>query len=200
MEHYFTEKPTSQEKITKININLKEDSFSIFSATGLFSKQELDKASQLLIERAQIKNNTKILDLGCGYGVIGLALLRKYDVEAVFSDVNERAVVITKKNLDYLKLKGNVIKSNLFENIKDKFDVIISNPPYAAGREICFSLIEESINYLNPEGTLQIVARHNKGGKTLSEKMFEVFGNVESVAKKSGFRVYLSRKNAKNVL
>lgn len=194
MEHYFTEKPTSQEKITKININLKEDSFSIFSATGLFSKQELDKASQLLIEKAQIKNNTKILDLGCGYGVIGLALLRKYDVEVVFSDVNERAVVITKKNLDYLKLKGTVIKSDLFENINDKFDAIISNPPYAAGREVCFSLIEESINYLNPEGTLQIVARHNKGGKTLSEKMFEVFGNVESVAKKSGFRVYLSRK------
>ena len=194
MEHYYTEKPLSEENITKINISLKDDSFQLFSASGLFSKQELDKAAHILIQNAII-HGSKVLDLGCGYGVIGIALLRTHpDLNMSFSDINERAIKITNKNLDYLKLKGNVIKSNLFDNIKDKFDVIISNPPYAAGREICFSLIEESINYLNDEGTLQIVARHNKGGKTLSQKMFEVFGNVESIAKKSGFHVYLSRK------
>ena len=189
-EHYYTEKPLSKEDITKIEIKLKKDTFNLFSATGLFSKNELDKATQLLIEKAEI-NNKKILDLGCGYGVVGIALLRDNpELNVTFSDVNERAIKITKKNLDLHKLKGKIIKSNLFEKIEEKYDVILSNPPYAAGREICFKLIEDSYNHLNKNGTLQIVARHNKGGKVLKEKILEVFGNAEDVAKQSGFRIY----------
>ena len=189
-EHYYTEKPLSKEEITKIKIHLKQDSFELFSASGLFSKKELDKATALLIERAEIKGK-KILDLGCGYGVIGIALLRDNpELDMTFSDINERAIKITKKNLELHKLKGEVIKSNLFENIDEKYDVILSNPPYAAGREICFKLIEDAHTHLNKEGTLQIVARHNKGGKALKEKILEVFGNVEDIAKQSGFRIY----------
>jgi HemK-like putative methylase len=189
-EHYYTEKPLSKEDITKIKIRLKHDSFELLSAAGLFSKDELDKATQLLIERAEIKGK-KILDIGCGYGVIGIALLRdNLELNVTFSDINERAIKITKKNLDLHKLKAEVIKSNLFENIEEKYDHILSNPPYAAGRDVCFKLIEDAHNHLNEEGTLQIVARHNKGGKMFSKKIEEVFGNSKDVAKQSGFRIY----------
>ena len=80
------------------------------------------------------------------------------------------------------------------EELDEIFDTVLSNPPMAAGREVCFRIIKESYAHLSNGGTLQIVARHNKGGKTLSEKMKEVFGNVETTANAGGFRVYLSRK------
>ncbi len=194
-EHYYTEKPLSKEEITKIEINIKKDSFELYTATGLFSKQELDKATKLLIENVEIKGK-KILDLGCGYGVIGISILRKNpDVQVTFTDINERAIKITKKNLEKHKLKGKIIKSNLYENIQDTFDVILSNPPMAAGRETCYELIEKAHKYLNKCGTLQIVARHTKGGKTLSKKMDDVFGEHEVLAKQGGFRIYKAIKN-----
>ncbi|MGV8169165.1 MAG: class I SAM-dependent methyltransferase [Candidatus Nanoarchaeia archaeon] len=195
-EHYFSEKQESSNERFLIEIKLKNDSFSLLSSSGLFSKNELDTATKLLIEKAEIKNEEgKVLDLGCGYGVVGISVLRKYKkMNVVFSDVNERALELTKENLMRLKLKGKVLKSDLYSKIEEKFDIIISNPPYAAGREVCFKLIEESFEHLEKNGTLQIVARHNKGGKVLSEKMKEVFGNLETTAKSGGFHVYLSRR------
>jgi len=195
MDHYFSEKPTSEETIFKIAINVDGLAFEMLSASGLFSKDALDTASKLLIENAKI-SGTKGLDLGCGNGVIGICIIKKHPAtEMVFSDINERAVKICEKNINKLRLKGKVIKSDLFEKISGEFDFILSNPPYAAGRDVCFKLIEDSFNYLRKRGTLQIVARHNKGGKILSEKMKNVFGNVETLAKSGGFRVYMSVKN-----
>jgi 16S rRNA (guanine1207-N2)-methyltransferase len=197
MIHYYDEKQESEDKRFLVEIKLKSDAFKLWSSSGIFSKNELDAATKLLIENAQIGEN--ILDLGCGYGVVGIAILRKEEkekknIKLAFSDVNERAVDLTKENLKQLGLKGEVIKSDLFSGIPQSFDTILTNPPYAAGREICFKLIEDSFEHLNKNGTLQLVARHNKGGSTLAKKMEEVFGNVETIAKSGGFHVYLSRK------
>jgi 16S rRNA G1207 methylase RsmC len=192
-EHYFSEKQKSENKRFEVQVRLKNDSFKIMSAPGIFSKDELDTATKLLIENAVI--GKKILDLGCGYGVIGLSVLRKNKgVEVYFSDVNERALELTNENLKALNLNGKVVKSNVFDNLNEGFDTILSNPPMAAGRKVCFQIIEESFKHLEKDGILQIVARHNKGGRTLSDKMEEVFGNVEATAKSGGFRVYLSRR------
>ncbi|MGV8162550.1 MAG: class I SAM-dependent methyltransferase [Candidatus Nanoarchaeia archaeon] len=192
-DHYFSENPKSENNRFLIDIKLRGDSFKLLSSSGIFSKDEVDTATKLLIERAI--TGEKILDIGCGYGVVGISLMRRNkDLSVVFSDINERAVALTKENLLRFGLKGVVVKSDLFEKLDKDFDVILSNPPYAAGRKVCFKLIEDSFFHLNNEGTLQIVARHNKGGKVLSEKMKEVFGNVETIAKSGGFHVYVSRK------
>jgi len=86
-----------------------------------------------------------------------------------------------------------VIVSDKFKKIEGKFDTILVNPPQTAGKQLCFEMIEKSKEFLKKTGTLQLVARHNKGGKTLSLKMQEVFGNVKDIAKKSGYRVYLTQ-------
>src|SRR3989338_10351857 len=186
MEHYFTQNPTSELKITKVKTTLKNKEIEIYTASGLFSIKRIDVGTEILVNKAVIRNNYKILDLGCGYGIVGIALmLNNSSLKLTFSDINERAIKITKMNLDKYKLKAETIQSNGFENIKEKFDTILLNPPQTAGKELCFKLMEDSYQHLEDKGTLQIVARHNKGGKALSEKMEEIFGNVKELVKQA---------------
>ncbi len=194
MEHYFTKSPKSEIKILKIKEKLRNKEIEFYTASGLFSLKNIDKGSKLLTEKCIIKNNWKILDLGCGYGIIGLALKLAYpNMEVTFSDINERAIQLTNMNLKLHNIKAKAIQSNSFENIKDKFDTILLNPPQTAGKEICFKLIEDSKEHLKNKGLLQIVARHNKGGKDLSKKMLETFHNVKETAKSKGYRIYISQ-------
>ena len=192
--HYYSEKQDSPLIRNDIKIKVFDQVFSLTSAGGIFSKDGLDKASKLLIENSDIPKNAKVLDLGCGYGVVGISLLKKYDdLELTFSDVNERALLLTKENLKKQGLKGKVIKSDSFDNIKEVFDYILTNPPIAAGRKKCYELIEQSHSHLKKGGSLYLVARHKKGGEMLQKKMEEHFF-VSVVAKGSGFRVYKGTK------
>ncbi len=185
--HYYSE---SQESNFKPFI-IQHGELEFYSAAGVFSKMKLDKASLLLANKALIPEEGSVLDLGCGIGTIGIILKNKNpSLDVTFSDVNERALKLTRMNLEKNGLKGVVKKSYLFENIKEEYNVIISNPPIASGKKVCFQLIKDSWKYLKTNGCLQIVARHKKGGETLSKKIEEVFGNVEEVAKGSGFRIY----------
>ena len=193
MEHYFTKQPKSELKTNKLKARLRNKEIEFYTASGLFSTKKVDKGSELLIDKCIIKNNWNILDLGCGYGIIGIALLKTNPtLKLTFSDVNERAIQITKMNLKLNRLNGNAIQSNRFEKIQEKFDTILLNPPQTAGKETCFKMIEESEQHLNENGLLQLVARHNKGGKDLSKKMKETFGNVKETAKGAGYRIYIS--------
>ncbi len=196
MEHYFTESPKSELKIKKIKSVLRNREIEYYTASGLFSMKKVDKGSELLIKKSLIKENSKILDLGCGYGIIGISLLLTINnIQVTFSDINERAIEITKKNLRLNNLKAETIQSNGFEKISELFEVILLNPPQTAGRDLCFKLIEDSKKHLKEKGTLQIVARHNKGGKELSKKMLEIFNNVKDISKQAGYRIYLSQNS-----
>ncbi len=85
----------------------------------------------------------------------------------------------------------------MYKKVSGKFDTILLNPPQTAGKDVCFEMISKAPNFLKENGLLQIVARHKKGGKALSEKMNSVFCNVKDISKKSGYRIYVS-KNSKN--
>ena len=194
MSHYYSEKQDTKFVSKLINIKLKETQFELYSAPGVFSKDKLDNGTKLLIEKCEINENDEVLDLGCGYGVVGIAIKKMYpDTNIFMVDVNKRAVKLTKINLKLHKLSDvKVTNSDLYKKIDKKFNVILSNPPQSAGKELCFNIITQAKNYLEKNGSLQIGARHQKGGKDLSKKMNEIFGNVGEIAKGSGFRVYIS--------
>jgi 16S rRNA G1207 methylase RsmC len=195
MEHYFSEKPRSSFIREKFSTTIKGEEFIINSGSGIFSTTEIDKGSRLIVENAKIVGKN-ILDLGCGYGIIGIAMKRFHpDSEVLMVDINERAVRMAKENCSENNVECAVLKSDIFSNLKNSFfDVILTNPPFSAGKNVCKEFIRQSYLHLNKGGTLQLVAPHNKGGESLKKYMLEVFGNAGELSKKSGYRVYISIK------
>lgn len=195
-QHYYVENPESELTVKQLTLNLKNGHTYLFKApSGVYGKREIDKATQVLLENVEIYGK-KILDMGCGYGVIGITLKKEYpDIEIYMSDINKRAVEFSKINAKDNNIFADIRQGYLFEPWYDeKFDQIISNPPIVAGKKVWMSLIEEAFEHLNNDGTLQLVAFHNKGGSRIKDYMKKIFGNVVEIAKKGGIRVYKSVK------
>ena len=196
MEHYYSEQQKSLLNIKKIRQKIKDKEFEFYTASGVFSKERIDRGTLVLAENMIVNKNSKVLDVGCGIGILGIAAAKLFNADVTMSDINKRAVMLAKMNIKLNNIKAEIYQGSLYEKIKNNdFDVVLSNPPQTAGKKICFQLIEQSKKYLNNSGTFQLVARHNKGGKTLGLKMEEIYGNFKVVAKKSGYWVYLSVKN-----
>ncbi|BBE29875.1 SAM-dependent methyltransferase [Tepiditoga spiralis] len=195
-EHYYTENPTSELTIKELTFVLHNSHiYKLKAPSGVYGKKRIDRASALLIENVEITGK-KLLDIGCGYGVIGIVLKKENpNIEVFMSDINNRAVQFTKINAKDNNANVEVRSGYLFEPWKDeKFDMIISNPPIVAGKHVWMKLIEDGFKHLNTEGTMQLVAFHNKGGKRIKEYMKNIFGNVTDVVKSGGARVYKSVK------
>ncbi len=196
MSHYYSKEQDSALRLYRIKANLLSSDIEFVSASGIFSARKLDKGTEILIKGSTLKDGWRVLDLGCGCGIVGLTVATAYPGSKVLmSDINKRAVRIAGMNIKSHSLaNAEAVFSDRFENISGLFDTILLNPPMSAGRKLCFGMIQKSADYLKKKGLLQVVARHNKGGRAISEKMMEVFGNMSTAAKKSGFRVYVSIK------
>ena len=193
-EHYYSKEQKSQINLKKISARLRDNELEFWTGSGVFSGKKVDKGSELLANECIIKEGWDVLDLGCGYGAVGIAAAKAYpSSNIVMTDINQRAVKIARLNKKMHRLKNiSVLQGDAYEKVSGNFDTILFNPPQTAGKEICFKMIELAKDYLKKGGLLQLVARHNKGGKSLSEKMKLVFGNVRGISKKSGYRIYLS--------
>ena len=192
-EHYYVENPKAKYIECVIRARIKGFDLIFKSASGVFSAREIDKASKLLIEKADLPKSGKILDLGCGYGMIGIVAAKACpDCFVILTDINKRAVKLATDNLKQNKIRNaETRQGNTYESVKDeKFDAILLNPPIAAGRKIVMQMITEAPNYLNKNGSLQIVARRNKGGDFLFKEMDKIFSKTEVLAKSGGFWVY----------
>ena len=191
--HYFSAKPTSAAQRGLIKTVLRKRNYSFFTSTGVFSVKRVDKGTRVLVENMGLPGEGRILDMGCGIGVIGIvASIENPLLEVHMSDVNERAVNLTRDNVKKNHAKNcHVHLGYLYEPLVDlTFDAIISNPPISAGmRKVVFPLVEGAYERLNPGGTLQLVIQSNKGGKMLGKFLDETFGEHSVTSKKSGYRV-----------
>ncbi|MBU2637485.1 MAG: methyltransferase [Nanoarchaeota archaeon] len=193
-EHYFSKKPVSWLKVKEISETIRGFPVTLKLGSGTFSAKKIDPGSRLLAAAMQIKKNDSILDLGCGTGIVGIIAAKLTKSDVLLTDINKRACMLAKENSKGIS-NISVVCGNMYEKAQGKFDVILLNPPQTAGKDVCFQMIEEAKEHLNPNGSLQLVARHTKGGKTLSRHMKEVFGNLDVLAKKGGYRVYISVNN-----
>lgn len=170
----------------------------LLTDAGIFSKNRLDPGTKLLIEALPLGPDLKkVFDLGCGYGPIGLTIAKLLPGSTIYmSDINERAVELGIKNAELNSVTNVIIKpGDGFEAFSDeKFDLIVTNPPIRAGKQIIYGLIDQAYQALNDGGLLMLVIKTKHGAKSMEAKLKSVFKEVIELEKGSGYRVYGSRK------
>ena len=108
-------------------------------------------------------------------------------------DINKRSINLARENSKLNHVKTNIFESNIYENVKNKYDYIISNPPIRVGNEILYKILFEAQEYLNENGQLWIVVNKDQGAKSLIKKL-EKYYNVNIINRNKGFFVILCLK------
>ena len=192
-DHYFTSQPSAKHKPLEFEAKLRGKTYSFQTDAGVFSKAEVDLGSQILIDTLSCQPGDTVLDLGCGYGPIGMvaSTLVGPSGEVTMVDVNERAVELARANLTKNRIENaRVLVSNGLEALSgQKFNWVLSNPPIRAGKAVYYPLLTDAYYALKPGGCLMVVIRTKQGAKSLEAYLKESTGDCETMVKKAGFRV-----------
>jgi 16S rRNA (guanine1207-N2)-methyltransferase len=197
-DHYFSSRPKSKLKFGFIQTYLRGKPYKFLTASGVFSKKRLDLGTKLLVEAMRLPELGYVLDIGCGYGAVGIAAATiNPNLHVVMVDVNQRAVMLAKRNLAMNKVANvEVRRGNLYEPVKDMFfNCILSNPPISAGLATVEKIIFQAPEHMAEKATLQMVLKSKVVGERLLQTFKETFGNVEIIARESGYRVLMSEKS-----
>lgn len=196
-DHYYSSNPTAEHDRKVWDATLRGQTFRFVSDAGVFAKGGVDFGSRTLIEAMEIPQDAQVLDVGCGYGPIGLAAAKLAGRGHVtMIDVNARAVDLARENAE-LNQVGNVtiLESDLFAALKDqKFDVVLTNPPIRAGKSIVHAIFEGAYERLESGGALWIVIQKKQGAPSAKAKLESLFERVEEVTKDKGYRIYKAVK------
>ncbi|MCW8519827.1 class I SAM-dependent methyltransferase [Streptococcus macedonicus] len=191
---YYAENPDSAHDINELKVTLLGQPFTFLTDSGVFSKKMIDYGSQVLLNTVDFEKNKTLLDLGCGYGPLGISLAKVKGVQATMIDINNRAIDLALKNAEKNDVTANIFQSNIYEKVTGTFDYIISNPPIRAGKQVVHTIIADSINYLNDGGSLTIVIQKKQGAPSAKAKMQEIFGNVDILKRNKGYYILRSTK------
>ncbi len=197
MKHYYTNNVDLKSREIHLPFQYKNHQLTFVSDNGVFSKERVDYGSRVLLNNINVSDNQKkLLDVGCGYGTLGISLKKEYSwLEVEMIDVNERAVQLAQKSVQFNHVdRVKVYQSHLYENVQGMFDIIVSNPPVRAGKKIVFGILEEAYCFLNINGELYVVIQKKHGAPSAKKKMEEVFGNCEIVKRDKGYFVLKSIK------
>ncbi|MBO1304774.1 class I SAM-dependent methyltransferase [Enterococcus sp. 669A] len=197
--HYYSENPETAHDLEKWSFELLGKNFQFVTDSGVFSRQTVDYGSRVLIE--QFDNNDlpegTILDVGCGYGPIGLALAYSTDRQVEMIDVNNRAVALAQENAQRNELteQTDIHQSNIYEDLhQESYAAIVTNPPIRAGKKVVHQILADAAPLLKTGGTLTAVIQKKQGAPSAKSKMEEVFGNAEIVSKDKGYYILRSVK------
>lgn len=180
-----------------INANVNGINLKFKTDIGVFSRDFLDYASKLLLEKMtfDVEEKQAILDVGCGYGPIGIYAAKISKNPVVMLDINPRALSLSKENLVLNNVSAEVVESDCLDAVlNEKFGLIICNPPIHAGKSVVYKIFEQAYEVLNPLGSFWIVIQQKHGAPSAIKKLEEVFDVVEITYKKKGFYIIKSSK------
>ena len=193
MEHYYTNNPTTESREKIINSTIANENLKFYTDNGVFSKESVDFGTKTMLESFSTeKENAKVADIGCGYGVISIFLAKKYPTfKFTMVDVNNRVLELSKKNIELNNINNEVevLESSSFDNVEGNFDIVLTNPPIRAGKKIVHKIMIDSYEHLNASGELWVVIQKKQGMASCKKLLEETFSMVEVVVKNKGYYI-----------
>ena len=191
---YYAENPDAAHDIHELRVELLGQKMTFLTDAGVFSKKMIDFGSQALLKNVVVNEGESLLDVGCGYGTLGLTLVKAFGVQATLVDINKRALDLAEQNAVKNQVAATIFQSNVYETVQGQFDHVISNPPIRAGKQVVHEVIAGSFDHLKAGGDLTIVIQKKQGAPSAKAKMEEVFRNCEIVKKDKGYYILRSVK------
>lgn len=195
--HYFLNTEHNENDYFSFTDYFMGEAFTFKSCADIFSKDNFDYGSTTLLKTVfeNVELNGTVLDVGCGYGIIGI-LLKKYypNLKVKMLDINKNAVRLSRENADKLGVEVEVFDSNLYDNVNFSVNHIVTNPPIKAGKQNLFNVVIGANQVLEQNGTITLVIKKNHGMESLKNKMQEVFGNVKILNRDKGYYILHSKK------
>lgn len=193
MEHYYTNNPTTESREKIINSTIANENLKFYTDNGVFSKESVDFGTKTMLESFNTeKEDAKVADIGCGYGVISIFLAKKYPTfKFTMVDVNNRVLELSKKNIELNNINNEVevLESSSFDNVEGNFDIVLTNPPIRAGKKIVHKIMIDSYEHLNAQGELWVVIQKKQGMASCKKLLEETFSIVEIVDKNKGYYI-----------
>lgn len=197
-QHYYSKNPQTKSNPQEWTNTLRGEKFHFQTDSGVFSKGDIDFGSRLLVETYEDSSiDGPVLDVGCGYGPIGMAIAKAFPQKEVHMvDVNTRAIELAKKNAE----KNSIENVKIYESdglsavAENDFSAILTNPPIRAGKETIFRFYEEAYEKLKQGGSLWVVIQKKQGAPSTQEKLTELFGDCQVIDKKKGYFIFEARK------
>ena len=199
MSHYFQDDPNLASNIKKISFEVNGLTMNLLTDNGVFSKNKVDEGSLAFLKvLLPLSLGNNILDLGCGYGSLGLTLaVFNKNARVTLADVNTRALALCKRNADAYDLgqRVTILQSDIYEKIEGKYDSIVINPPIRAGKSVTYKMYEEAKQYLIDGGSLLIVIRKAQGAESAARYIESIFGNIKLLDRHKGYHIYQAVKS-----
>jgi len=188
-DHYYTEMPTSAHDERRIALRALGNDLTFTTDAGVFSRDGLDRGTEVLLDALPALSG-RVLDLGCGWGAVGVALGRRWPaLDIVMTDINSRAVELARRNLTENGVKATVVQGDGFAAVEGRFDAIVTNPPIRAGKAVIYGLFAQARDHLKPDGALYVVIRKQQGAPSALKYLKEIYARAETVGRGSGFHV-----------
>jgi 16S rRNA (guanine1207-N2)-methyltransferase len=195
MDQYFsTDADKLESKPRQITTMIGGKPFVFATDKGVFSHVGIDFGTRLLCDTILPNPASKVLDLGCGYGVIGIVLAKLWAADVTMTDINPRAVQLSRENARGNRVRPTIMRKDALDVISPDFDLIVTNPPIRAGKDQYYPWFQRSGDCLKPGNSLIFVIRKEQGAPSAIHYCESIFPEVTILAKKSGYYVVKCKK------
>ncbi|QVK18037.1 class I SAM-dependent methyltransferase [Mycoplasmatota bacterium] len=195
--HYYNNNLDTKSEERTLEFQLLTERLKFITDNGVFSKKTIDYGTRVLVKGCTMESWYKnVLDIGCGYGPIGISLAKEFsDIHFDLIDINLRAINLARRNAKLNNLKNiSIFESNIFKMINTSYDCILTNPPIRAGKRVVHQILEESIDYLNNKGSIYIIIQKKQGAASAMDKLNQIYGNCEIICRDKGYYLLKSVK------
>ncbi|MBO8441567.1 MAG: class I SAM-dependent methyltransferase [Firmicutes bacterium] len=201
MDHYYVNNYKLKHNENQFNFTLLGNTLNFITDNGVFSKKTIDFGTRTLLEAIDslfndenIDKSSSILDLGCGYGAIGLSIAKKYSQCCVdMVDVNERAISLAKRNAILNDINNvHIGVSNVYNGVHKKYGLIVTNPPIRAGKSVVKKFVGNSKEHLLSNGVCLAVIQKKQGALSIKKYLETIFLNCRIIYKNKGYFVLKS--------